>query len=166
MPDSLKTLTETFRRLGAPEPEQWAKSQLEERIPQLERFLFLKHAWEGVVADGSEEWIQQAIHAAESDPNGPYSGLGLALSRMLALGASSTDLTEMARALQAMTLFHVCAVIDGAADLSASEEQDVSWALVGVDSEGNMTSCIDALHESVLETDPTGREIRPRGTAI
>jgi hypothetical protein len=42
--DELQELTELFARLGAPRPESWARSQLEEGIPQLARFVFLRQA--------------------------------------------------------------------------------------------------------------------------
>ncbi len=38
----------------------------------------------------------------------------------------------------------------------------VAWALAQVDDAGNVLGGIGGLHESVLETDPTGREMRPR----
>ena len=38
-------LTAVFEALGADDAEGWIKSQLEEGIPQLHRFLFLAKAW-------------------------------------------------------------------------------------------------------------------------
>ena len=34
-----------------------------------------------------------------------------------------------------------------------------------VDDEGNVVASINGQHESVLEIDPTGREMRPRGSS-
>jgi hypothetical protein len=39
---------------------------------------------------------------------------------------------------------------------------DVAWALVRIDDEGNPLETIGGLHESVLDTDPTRREMRSR----
>jgi hypothetical protein len=39
----LKRLTEIFKEGGAIDPESWASSEIEEGIPQLARFNFLKH---------------------------------------------------------------------------------------------------------------------------
>jgi hypothetical protein len=39
----------------------------------------------------------------------------------------------------------------------------VNWELFEVDSTGKPLHPVDGLHESVLDTDPTGREMRPRG---
>jgi hypothetical protein len=44
-----KTLTALFEKLGAADPDGWARSQLEEDIPQLARFLFLRQAWRAIV---------------------------------------------------------------------------------------------------------------------
>ena len=43
-----KELTEIFRKLGAEDPEDWARSQIREGIPQLARFLFLREAWRSI----------------------------------------------------------------------------------------------------------------------
>ena len=42
------------------------------------------------------------------------------------------------------------------------ELEGFSWALFQIDEEGKPIRPIDHLHESALETDPTGREMRPR----
>jgi hypothetical protein len=39
----------------------------------------------------------------------------------------------------------------------------VNWTLFEVDDDGEPLHAIDALHESVLDTDPSGREMRPSG---
>ncbi len=40
--------------------------------------------------------------------------------------------------------------------------EDVSWGLFETDEEGNPVGTqVSGLHESVLELDPTGREMRP-----
>ena len=42
-----EALAETFRRLGAGDPEAWALSEVEDGIPQLARFIFLRRLWRG-----------------------------------------------------------------------------------------------------------------------
>jgi hypothetical protein len=42
------------------------------------------------------------------------------------------------------------------------ELSQVAWGLFEVDGEGNAGRSIRGLHESVLETDPTGREMCPK----
>jgi len=40
-----KELAALFQKLGARDPDHWARSQVEEGVPQLARFLFLRQAW-------------------------------------------------------------------------------------------------------------------------
>src|SRR5258706_541741 len=58
-------LTEHFRALGAFDPESWARSQIEEGIPQYARLVFLRQAWQSIIADGDTSWIEPQIQAAE-----------------------------------------------------------------------------------------------------
>jgi hypothetical protein len=159
LPSTERELAELFRQLGAPSPEQWAQSQVTEGIPQLARFLFLKHAWTKVVAEGSTAWIDNAIRSALARPGLPYAGLGGALARCKAAGVSTDDLTEIARCLQASMLFAIAYLLEG----SPFPGIDLSWGLFETDEHGNPKGPrVSGLHESVLELDPTGREMRPK----
>jgi hypothetical protein len=66
--------------------------------------------------------------------------------------------------MQASFLFSLCYLLE---DPSAEEPEvsEVVWGLFRTDFDGNVLEPIGGLHESVLETDPTGREVRPRSTA-
>ena len=157
-----RELAELFRRLGAPSPERWAHSQFTEGFPQLARFLFLKQAWSKVVPEGSATWIDNAVRSSQARPNAPYAGLGTALARCRAAGASDEDLTEIARCVQAELLFRIGYLLEGP---QAEPEADlhVAWGLFETDECGRPTNTrIGGLHESVLELDPTGREMRPK----
>ncbi len=157
-------LVDLFRRLGASEPEDWAHSQVREDIPQLARFLFLKQAWANVLPEGNTAWIEDAIRLAQVEPNAPYAGLGAALARCKAAGASPEDLTEIARCVQAELLFAIAYLLEGPpGDLDI--DVNVSWGLFETDEHGHPTKYrIGDLHESVLELDPTGREMRPKSS--
>ena len=157
-------LVDLFRRLGAPSPEDWAHSQVTEDIPQLARFLFLKQAWSSVLEEGDTAWIADAIRSAQIEPNAPYAGLGAALARCEAAGASADDLTEIARCVQAQLLFAIAYILEGPPD-DLDIAVDVSWGLFETDEHGHPTKHrIGDLHESVLELDPTGREMRPKSS--
>ena len=65
--------------------------------------------------------------------------------------------------MQAQLLFGLCYLIDDPGELE-EEIEGLSWALVELDTEGAVLHQIGGLHESVLETDPTGREMRPKGS--
>lgn len=155
-------LTEVFRALGASRPESWAASQIDEGIPQLARFVFLKQAWERLLRDGDTSWVAKEIASAARDPQAPYAGLGHALQRLVEAGASLEDLTEIGRCLQAQALFSIGYLIDGPA-YAARGTDGLDWRLFQVDEDGKpYGEPIEGLHESVLETDPAGREMRPK----
>jgi hypothetical protein len=162
IPTSKEGLTALFKALGARAPEQWARSQVDEGIPQLLRFLFLRAAWEYIPSEGDAAWIESAIESAHAFPDQPYAGLGHALARCRSKGVVDEDLIEIARCLQAQMLFSVGYLIDGPACVPKSLE-DVSWGLFQVGEDGRpVGEQISGLHESVLEFDPTGREMRPQ----
>lgn len=155
----LERLTEIFRSLGANEPEAWATSQINEGINQLGRFLFLRQAWRRVLAEDDHSWIDAEISLSRKSPKAPGSGTGESLERLLKAGCARADITNVARGMQYDLLFALCYLIDDPGDLEEIV-QNVSWALFQIDQDGNPTAPIDALHESVLELDPTGREMR------
>lgn len=164
IPKSLPALTKLFARLGAPNPEAWAESQLHDGVPQLARFLFLRQAWREVLADGDTSWIDSWIEESRGAPDAPYAGVGAALARLRSSGADDRDLTELVRGMQAQLLFALCYQLEGPGELEPGV-QDVLWALVQINEDGEVLGHIGGLHESVLETDPTGREMRPRPVA-
>jgi hypothetical protein len=61
--------------------------------------------------------------------------------------------------MQWQTLFNLCYLLEDPGDVEP-EVSDVSWALFQVDADGNPTRPIGGLHKSVLETDPSGSEMR------
>lgn len=162
LPRTQDQLADLFARLGAPDPQSWASSQIHEGINQLHRFLFLRQAWDLVIQADDSSWIERAIDAARKDPDSPFAGIGGALGRLLKTGASRDDLVDLVRGMQVQLLFDFCYLLDDPC-LTEPELADVGWALVETDSEFKPTGkTIGGLHESVLETDPTGREMRPR----
>jgi len=160
IPENLSDLAKLFHKLGASDPEDWACSQIEEQIPQLHRYLFLRQAWKRILKDGETGWIDAYISQALAYPDEPYSGIGLALKECLDAGADRESLSTIVRATQAEMLFSFCYLLGDPA-LEEPEVSDLSWALFSVDDEDRPLEQIGGLHESVLETDPTGREMRP-----
>lgn len=154
-----------FRALGAYDPDGWARSQVEEGIPQYARFVFLRQAWESIIGDGDTSWIDLRITSADSQPRGPGAGISPALKRMLASGASREDIAEVVRVMQWKALAGLAYQLDdsGVVEYPDKEMPQVNWMLFEVNNSGEPLHPITALHESVLDTDPTGREMRPRG---
>ena len=159
MPE-LEDLTNLFRKLGAREPEIWASSQINEGINQLGRFLFLRQAWRKVIDDNDTSWIDREISESEKRLDEPFSGTGITLKRILTNGTDRRDIAELVRGMQVDLLFNICSLLDDPGELE-EEVADVSWCLVQMTNDGQVLTPIQALHESVLDTDPTGREMRP-----
>jgi hypothetical protein len=157
--------TKHFQALGARHPENWARSQVEEGIPQYARFVFLREMWRNVINDGDTSWIDPQIEQAESRPRDPGAGIGPALKRMLEAGASREDISEVVRVMQWSVLARIAYQLDdpGVVEYPSKEMPQVNWGLFEVDEDGEPLHPIDGLHESVLDIDPTGREMRPKG---
>jgi hypothetical protein len=150
-------LTALLTRLGARDAEAWAGSQVREGIPQLARFLFLRQAWRLVVAENDTTWIQEQAAVESGEPG---AAIAPAIQRLLALGATVEDLTTVARVMQWQLLFRLCYLLDDPGDVE-DEVRDVTWRLFQVDENNKPVAIIGGLHESVLETEPSGREMRP-----
>jgi hypothetical protein len=157
----LSRLTRLFEVAGARDPKAWAESEVAEGIPQLARFLFLRQAWRSIIPDDDIDWIEREIDSATQKPQAPGSELGLALAKLKNAGVDPRDLTVIARNVQWQLLHSICYQLS---DPSIQEEelQHVAWRLFEIDEQGGIGRPIEGLHESVLETDPTGREMRPK----
>lgn len=160
-PQTIPELTALFEKLGAKDASGWATSQIIEGIPQLHRFLFLRQCWSHIIEEEQVGWIDYHIEQAEEKPQDPYAGMGAALKRAIAAGVSRNDLAEVARGVQAEFLGQLCYLLDDNG-LAEPVPKGVGWGLFQTDEEGNAIAPIHSLHESVLDTDPTGREMRPK----
>src|SRR3954465_14850780 len=96
-PEDLQRLAAHFRSMGAHRPESWARSQLEEGIPQFARLVFLREMWTAVIGEGDTRWIKRFMDEAEQRPRDPGASIGPALNRILACGADPADLAEVVR---------------------------------------------------------------------
>jgi len=150
-------LTELFRKLGARDPAAWARSQINENIPQLARFLFLRQAWKLVVSDNDSSWIRELSRVGSDKPGGDAEP---AIARLLAAGGQEDDLTKIVRVMQWQLLFRLCQLLDDSGNVEG-EVRDIAWRLFQVDESDHPIALMGGLAESVLETDPTGREMRP-----
>jgi len=156
---NVKELTEIFRNLGARDPEEWAESEVNEGIPQLARYIFLKGAWDNVVPD-NELWIDDIMSQYDKNNTGPYSGIGHSINKMIECGVPKKNITELVRCISAEMIFHIGYLLDDPGIVNGNEY--INWAFVQLDENDAPIKLISGLHESVLETDPTGREMRPR----
>ena len=63
---TIEKLTTLFRKLGARDPEQWARSQVDRGIDQVARYVFLRQAWKSVVPPGDASWIDAQVASANA----------------------------------------------------------------------------------------------------
>jgi hypothetical protein len=158
-----KRLLEQMRALGAPEPEEWVRSEIFENIPQLTRFLVLRRLWQGI-----DEWRDKGslyVHSysgmAEREPSASFADAGMAMKRMLDAGIAPEDIGRVARLVAYETTFAVLNIIDEGYDPDG-DEQLPHWILVEETANGKRTGrVVGGLHESLLSLDPSGREGRP-----
>jgi hypothetical protein len=127
------------------------------RHPTAARYLFLRQAWRSVVGPDDQSWMSEW---RSKNPNAPGGALGPAMDRILAAGAQAEDLTTVVRVMQWRLLAALCVLLDDP-HIPENEVSDIWWRLFLVDEDGKPVVPIDALIGSVLETDPTGREMRP-----
>ena len=104
------------------------------------------------------------IQQAEQHPRAPGAGIGPALKQVLEAGASREDITEVVRVMQWELLAHMAYLLadSSVVDYPSDEMPRANWMLFEVDENGQPLHPFD-VHENVLSTDPTGREMRPRG---
>lgn len=147
IPNDKQSLSALFRKLGAPSPEMWAKSQLQEGINQLGRFVFIRQAWKKIIHN-NQSWIP----AMREDRYTPLE-VQNALRRVFSQGVDEQDLTTIVREMQKNLLFDLCYLLDDPGSLEP-EIQDLEWGLFQIDKDGNPTEPISGLHESVMDLDP------------
>lgn len=157
----LQRLTEIFREAGAIDPELWASSEIEEGIPQLARFSFLKALSSIFLKDTDLDWVNNQIEYNYSRPGDPCAQIVPALQEMLDKNVSREAIIDLVRVIQFQTLFHTCSTIDCTYEPGTPIK---SWGLFQKDENYNPTVEISELHESLLEFDPSGNEMRPRGS--
>jgi hypothetical protein len=170
-----QSLAETFRGLGAEEPEAWALSEVEDGIPQLARFIFLRRLWRG-----AEEWTQapadwfidrdpepadddeedddapsaEAVPVEEEDAEPAFFAVQQAVRRILAAGADPEDLKEVARAVFLHAVFAAVQTVDEGYDPEVGEGMP-GWLLTEVGGDLVLTGrMLDKLHEDLFTTEP------------
>jgi hypothetical protein len=104
------------------------------------RAQILKQLWNDINCAMQERWIENWIATAKRDPKAPFADAGLALQRLLELGASRRDLSLVARSAAYEAVFSTL----------------YTFSDPGVDDND-----VEMLHESLLGADPSGKEGRP-----
>lgn len=141
--DQLSRLTRRMADLGAPDPEEWARSELKENFAQQAMYLFLRPIWPEMIDPLNDEEVIRRYPAGQ---------------RVLDAGAPLADLTLLLRAVAYETAFGVVERIDEGYDPDAPDDSP-GWRLMEVDSELALTGRdLWGLHENLLSLDPSGRQ--------
>src|SRR5687767_11622751 len=110
----LDDLARRMEALGAPDPEQWAASEIRESIPQQARYLFLRSIWPTLIAPWATMDVVRTVPAAE---------------RLLQDGASADDLATALRAVAYETAFGIVQHLDEGHDPNAPSDAP-GWVLM------------------------------------
>ncbi|HVS70908.1 MAG TPA: hypothetical protein VHQ47_06610 [Phycisphaerae bacterium] len=101
---------------------------------------FLRELWSDVINKPlSNDWIDFAMRTAKARADAPFADVGMAVDRLLKLGASREDLSAIARWAGYEAAFST---------LFALEDPGVEGPLEG-------------LYSQLIDADPTGRAGRP-----
>lgn len=148
-------LVEAFRALGAADPEALASSQLDDGVPELHRFAFLKRLWDQVANAGDTRWVERTIEQVKSlGDDDPQAAAGPALQRMLAAGVDPIDIIKVVWSAQAEMIYNVAFQLDdpefAVAQLPQHGGMDVDdaiWGLFTVNEAGKPKHLLEGFHE-------------------
>lgn len=151
----LDDLIEAFRALGAADPESLASSQLEDRVPELHRFAFLKRLWDQVADTQSTKWIEQTIEQAKGlGEDDPQAAAAPALKRMIDAGVDPNDILKVVWCAQAEMIYNIAFQLDDPGFAVAQlpqhggmQEEDALWGLFSVNEEGKPKQLLEGFHE-------------------
>ncbi|XVQ07101.1 hypothetical protein ACQP1W_31245 [Spirillospora sp. CA-255316] len=138
------TLRERFARLGADGPEQWARSEISEHLPQMARFLLLRQLWNEAINGWENPGAVENVPAA---------------ARLLAAGADRNDVILAMRAAAFEAVFATLSAIDEGGSTAPGQDPLPGWCLHETGSTDQPTGRrLHGLHESLGETAPSGHD--------
>ncbi|MFF0288262.1 hypothetical protein [Streptomyces sp. NPDC005262] len=146
-------LTGLFEALGADDATGWADSEVEENIPQLARYRFLRKVWQDIDAwsSAAPDWVE--VYRKEGLAGG-------AVERAVRLGLTPGELGEIAREVAKETAFGLLYSLADPTDGHLPpdvEEQLPGWRLAELSPQGEPTGRIlGALYEDLDELEPQG----------
>lgn len=104
-----RNLARMFSELGVDTPESWAESQIAEGLPQLARATILVE-----FADA----VRSATDTTLSGTDLPHPRLDTTLARIREAGIADDDLAVLLKFTASQAVFNVCALLDGATEIS------------------------------------------------
>lgn len=141
--DEAIALAELFEQRGAPDAQEWARSEIAENIAQMARFLILRKLWQDTVSPWMDPDSLQQMDPAR---------------RLLAAGAHPHDVLLVARAAAFDALVAVVELLDAGIDWEVAPDGP-GWSLMETNAAGVPTGrAVSGLQESLLETEPSGSD--------
>lgn len=145
-PEDLEAL---LREIKAPDAESMARSEIEEGIPQLAIFLFLK------LATSTIDDIRDASHLREMLRRSGGREPGEALRRMVDCDNAATDLLKIVRSALRCYLLDICFLLDDTAAIRfagwprAADLEKMHWGVFRIDETGRPIAQMSGLHENL-----------------
>jgi hypothetical protein len=136
----IEALTHAFTALGAPRPEKWARSHVEEGVDQIGRFIFLRALWSRVVKDGR---FLDKIRKEKNE-------LTPVVERLIMGGVPESDIVALVRAMQVRLLVDVAQIVDDPHD----NDEGVRWGVWRMDKRGLPLWQLGELRLDILDVDP------------
>jgi hypothetical protein len=158
-----EALIDELHTLGAPRPDAWAHHEVREGLPQLSRYLLLRHLWDEAIDAWRDSplWMENLAEDARKGTEGPFADAAGAILRLLESGAAPSDLQTIARFVAYETVFSVLHGLDEGYDTDR-EGSLPGWALVERDPLGHVTGRhLDRLHVDLPSLDPSAEADEP-----
>lgn len=141
-------LIEDFKGMGCPDPEGWARSEINENIAQLARYRFLRPLKNSLAAfiNEPEKWIERDIKYSPE--------IGYVLKKMLDAGIQPDEIGRLARYIAGDSIHQILYRLDDPYDFDLINGGDnyPSWCLKELDKNGEPTGRqVSGLFESLYE---------------
>lgn len=149
----VERITRLFAALGADDPQGWAEAEVEENLPQLARYRFLR-----ALAQDIRAWDTASVGSLRDD----------SFAEGAAESGPAVDLGVLARLVARETAFSIlCRLADPDSDgLPAGIRQQMpGWVLMETTPAGVATErALDGLHEDLNTVVGSPADTRPRNT--
>ena len=161
VPDRVKAdrMIALLEQFGAKDPVGWVRSEMQEDIPQVARFLFLHEIRSQLVDNytygGLTEPVPTHLRPAEIEAKGEE-----AYKRLIEAGANPHDIEDVGRGEACRTVWNFLCLLDGVLESEYEDIEDAPrWMLsevTGPIGEGELTGrCLDGVHENFSSLYPT-----------
>lgn len=125
---------------------------------------FVRSVWFNVPSEDDVSWVAR-ISRLPPAPEEPLGDFGPLVKRMLECGLTEHEIARFAKLIGYETAHGIMYLLadPSAGFVELKNPENIVWTLYQVDPKTEMPiEPLRALHEYMLEADPSGREMRPR----